>query len=121
MRRMSMTFFEIGIELFEVDEKAQPGGLHVQVDIRSHVPDIDQRQVLIDGRDSGQALGILGAAYLDGFAVNVDLARILVIDTGEDLDQRGLTGAVVANQSHHFGGIELEVDVVQRLDVAERL
>ena len=33
---------------------------------------------------------------------------------GQDLDQRGLARAVVADQRHHFAGVDVEFDVGQR-------
>ena len=40
---------------------------------------------------------------------------------GDALDERRLAGAVVADERHHLAGLDLEVDVGQRLDRAERL
>ena len=40
---------------------------------------------------------------------------------GEDLDQRALAGAVVADQGRHLTGLGLEVDLAEDLDVAEAL
>ncbi len=40
---------------------------------------------------------------------------------GEDLDQGGLAGPVVAQQAHDLVGADLEVDVVQRGHLAEGL
>src|SRR3546814_4604610 len=51
----------------------------------------------------------------------MDLARGGLIDSGENLDQRGLAGTVVADQGHDLPGMDLEIDVGQRRDGAEIL
>ena len=40
---------------------------------------------------------------------------------GDDLDQRGLAGAVVAHQAHGFARLDCEIDAAQGLDGAEML
>ena len=40
---------------------------------------------------------------------------------GQDLDQRRLAGAVVADQRHDLAGMDVEIDVGQRRDGAELL
>ena len=40
---------------------------------------------------------------------------------GDDLDQRGLAGAVVAHQAHDLAGLERQRNVVERMDGAEML
>ena len=43
------------------------------------------------------------------------------MDAGDDLDQRGLAGAVVAEQADHLAAPEAEVDVLQDAHAAEGL
>jgi len=43
------------------------------------------------------------------------------VHPGDDLDQRRLAGAVVAEQTDDLPGPQREVDVVEHLDAAERL
>ncbi len=40
---------------------------------------------------------------------------------GDRLDQRGLSGSVVAHQGDHFTGVDLKLDVGERLDGTEPL
>jgi hypothetical protein len=40
---------------------------------------------------------------------------------GNDLDQRRLAGAVIAHQSDDFAGLEIERDIVERMNGAEML
>src|SRR5918995_1215114 len=58
---------------------------------------------------------------VDLAAFPVELARIRLVVAGEDLDQRGLAGAVVAEQADDLVPSDVEVDVVERADAAERL
>jgi hypothetical protein len=43
------------------------------------------------------------------------------LDPGQDLHQRRLAGAVLADQRVHLAGLEVEVDARQRGDLAEAL
>ena len=54
-------------------------------------------------------------------AVDRDLARVGGLHAGDRLDQRRLAGAVVADEGDDLAGIELEVGVDERLDLAEAL
>ena len=42
------------------------------------------------------------------------VAGIALVGAGQDLDQRRLAGAVVAEQRHHLAGIEIDRRVVDR-------
>ena len=54
-------------------------------------------------------------------AVDQDLALGRLVDAGEDLDQRRLAGAVVAEEAMDLAGIDLDVDVAERDHRAEML
>ena len=58
---------------------------------------------------------------IDGAAVEADLAGIGGVDAGEDLDQRRLAGAVLAEQRMHLAAPDVEVDVVERQRAGEAL
>ena len=46
----------------------------------------------------------------------------LAVDAaGDDLDQRGFAGAVVAEERHHLAALDVEADAAQRLDRPEML
>ena len=46
-------------------------------------------------------------------------AGIALVGAGQDLDQRRLAGAVVAEQRHDLAGIEIDRGVVDGADAAE--
>ena len=46
-------------------------------------------------------------------------ARFGHIDAGDDLDQRALAAAIFAGQTVNFAASDLEIDIIQRLHVAE--
>ena len=60
-----------------------------------------------------------GLRKRDRLAVDQDLALAGLVHAGQDLDQRRLAGAIVAEQAMHLAGIDLDVDVLQRADRAE--
>ena len=43
------------------------------------------------------------------------------LDAGDDLDQRRLAGAVLADQAMHLAGLDVQVDLAQRMHAAEDL
>ena len=56
--------------------------------------------------------------HLDDLAVDDDLALVGVVEAVEDVHQRRLAGAVLAEQRVHLAAAEIEVDVVVRDDAA---
>ena len=76
-------------------------------------------ELLMNDRDA-RALGVLHARELHRRARQPDDAVVLDVHAGEDLHQRALAGAVLADQRMHFAGLQVEVDVDQRRDSAER-
>ena len=67
------------------------------------------------------AARLVDRAQLDRLAVEVDLPRVGLVVAAEDLDQRRLAGAVVAQQAEHLALVERQVDVAQRGHRAEAL
>ena len=62
-----------------------------------------------------------GLVEADRPAVEDDLALARRMEAGEDLHQRRLAGAVVADHAQHLALGEMEVDVIERGDRAEEL
>ena len=62
-----------------------------------------------------------GWGMVTGSPVDEDLALVGLVRAGEDLDQRGLAGAVLAEQAVHLAGADLEVDAVERSGAGELL
>src|ERR1700736_5237758 len=58
---------------------------------------------------------------MDLVAAEDVLAGVGDVDAGDRFDQRGLAGAVVADQAHSLARVDLEVDLGQGLHGAEAL
>src|SRR5581483_6952859 len=81
---------------------------------------VAEREILVDDLDT-EARRVLRAVHVHLPALEQHRAGIPRVDAGDALDERGLAGAVVADERHHLAGLDLEVDRVQRLHGAERL
>ena len=98
----------------------QPGVAHAQAHVLGHRHPFHQAQVLVD---EGHRLGAaVGAAPLRlRQAVDEDLARIGRVDAGQQLDQRGLAGAVFTQQGQDLAGMHVQRQRVHRLRAAKAL
>ena len=87
-----------------------------QADVLGDGHPVDQAEVLMDERDrqAPQRLRHVPAAIADG-------AFVQRIDAREDLDQRGLSGAVLAEKRDDLAGAHVHADVVESLRSAEEL
>ena len=72
-----------------------------------------------DGHAVGDGLG--GGGEDDGLAAQLDGSRGGALNTGEDLHEGGLAGAVLADESDHLALMDLEVDAPQGVGRAEGL
>ena len=50
-----------------------------------------------------------------------DVPLVGLVRAGQDLDQRGLAGAVLAEEAVHLAGADVEVDAVEGADTRELL
>jgi hypothetical protein len=98
----------------------QVGALAAEEDVVGDGEPGDQVQLLVDGRDA-QRHGRLGVAEGDRGAVPGDLALVGLVRAGQDLDQRRLAGAVLAEQAVHLTGADVEVHAVEGADARELL
>ena len=73
-----------------------------------------QQRFLIDRRNA-HPLGLGRAGDRDAVSVQPDLAAVGLMNAGDDLNQRRLAGAVLAEQSMDFTGIKRKRYVLQRL------
>src|SRR5690606_33427493 len=73
-----------------------------------------------DRRDA-EVLGVVRLVDLDALPFPLDVALIDGMHAGDRLDQRGLSGTVVADQGDHLTGVDLKLDVGERLDGTESL
>ena len=76
-----------------------------------------EREVLVDRLDAG-ALGLRRRLGQERLALEQHLSGRRLHAAGDDLDQRRLAGAVVAEKRHHFTLADREGDALQRFDGA---
>ena len=57
---------------------------------------------------------------MDRRAADEDLALRRAIDAGQHVDQRGLAAARFADDGHELAAIDLQIDAVQRGELARR-
>ena len=119
MRRRLSTCSEFGIHFRRIDH--QPlGGLAAEEKVRGDAPLIDQREVLVDGRNSEIGGGArVGKGNLA--AVEKNVAGVGLVCSGYHLDESRFAGAVVADKRHDLPACEREIDAAQCADVTERL
>ena len=92
----------------EGDAEDAAGELAAHEEVGDDVEVGAEREVLVDGLDAGGlGLALRGEAQLR--AVEDEAARARALLAGDDLDQRGLAGAVVAEERHHLAGGDGEV------------
>ena len=89
-------------------------------EVGDHVNVGAERQVLVHRLDTHR-LGVGGAGEVDFAPIENDFTGIGFQAAGDDLDQGGLAGAVVAQERHHLARVDLEAYVVQGRDRAEAL
>ena len=66
-------------------------------------------------------LRLLGVVEDRLLAVEQEPARVRPVDAREDLDERGLPRAVLADEAVHLAAEELNITVLERVDGAEAL
>ena len=80
----------------------------------------EEARLLVDDRDTERP-GVGGPVDLRRLAIQKDRPAVGLVDAGQDLDQRALAGAVLADQGVDLAGQEGERDVVERLGRREAL
>ena len=97
------------------------GGVVVtQHDVLGHGERGDEPEVLVHHSDAGVECRT-GRGELRVHPAQVDVSFVGPVQTGEDVGQRGLPGAVLAEECVHFTGACLEFDPVVRHDAREAL
>ncbi len=76
------------------------------------------RQLLMHHADAGVER-IAGGAESHLLPVDAHAAAEIRVHAGDDLHQRLLAGAVLADEAMDFAGAEREVDLAKRFDTAE--
>jgi hypothetical protein len=120
-------YAEIGDDLLSVgqhastiNEELPAGRLAAQEDIRGDVAAVDQSQILEDSRNT-QLTSMVGIDDPYHLAADQDFAVVWLIDAAEDFGKRRFAGAVVPDDRQDLRLANVEVDVLQRADVAEAL
>ena len=80
-----------------------------------------EQQQLLEDRGDAAALGVMRVREANDIAVQADGALVGLVEAGDDLDQRRLAGAVLAEQGMHLAGADIEADPVQRAHAGKRL
>src|SRR5262249_15488973 len=97
-----------------------PDLLASQVEVGDHVQVVAERQVLVDGGDP-QLGHVAWPGDVRGPALEAELAAIGEVDARDYFDQRRFAGAIVSDQRHDLAGVDLEIDLGERLHGAEAL
>src|SRR5262249_7371718 len=91
-----------------------------EADVISNGEISEEVTLLEDGDDAGGA-GVVGRAEGDEPAVEAYLAGVGCEDAGEDVEEGGLAGAVLADEGVDGAGTQDEGDAAQGHDAGERL
>src|SRR5271170_3856660 len=105
--------------LDEADEAARLD-LAPEKDVGADVEIVGEREVLIDGLDSGVPR-VHWACERDRSAVEQDFAIIRRVDAGDAFDQRRFACAVVAEEANDLAAADVEAHTIDRDKAAEDL
>ena len=103
-----------------VEQHAVPARLRREHDVLGDGHHRDQHEVLVHHPDPCVDR-VVRRAELDRLAVEQDLALVGPVEPVEDVHQRRLAGAVLAEEGVHLAAAQVEVDVVVREDAREAL
>ena len=98
-----------------IDELWKPGRYPLEQDVLCHGELRDQVVLLVDDADP-RLQRVARGPKTNGRPVDRDAAGVRLVNAGEDLDQRALAGAVLADQGLDLSAAQAERDVVQRHD-----
>ena len=111
-------FARVGAHRLPVDRTQASARRVPQEDVFRDREIVEEHGLLVNGGDAVLE-GLVGAGEMDGLAADADFAAIGLVDAGEDLHQRGLAGAVLADQRGDLSGIERQADIVERSHAGE--
>ena len=104
----------------EAERTDLPDRLHAEHEVPRDAHLRQDREVLVDGGDAAGE-GVARRGEDDRLAVDEHGALVGPLEAGEDLDQRRLAGAVVAEQADHLAGTDADRHVGERHHRAEEL
>jgi len=108
-----------GLPALAVDQLPAGGDLGVDGQVFHDGQVRENGQVLIDDLDA--ELRGLGRRDLgDHLVLEDDLAFVLCVDAGDDLDQRRFAAAVFTGQTHNLAGSDCKVHMVKGVNACER-
>lgn len=102
------------------DDEPGGGGFVAEEDVLGDRQALHQVEFLVDGGDA-EAHGGDGRLERDVFAAPGDPSVVGLVGAGEDLDEGGLAGAVLAEEAVDLAGLDVEVDAVEGADAGEGL
>src|SRR6202040_357918 len=94
--------------------------LRTEHDVFQHGERIDQHKMLMHHADTERD-GSAGAADVDGFSVNQDLAAIGLVKAKENAHKRRFAGAILADDASDRARRDAERNIAVRVDGAEAL
>ena len=106
LRQLAHTLF--GAALVEQDALAR---LDAEDDVLGHRHHRDEHEVLVHHPDPVLD-GVGRRVQDDGLALDADLAFVRLVEAVDDVHQRRLAGAVLAEEGVHLAPLDVEVDVV---------
>ena len=109
-----------GVDLVAAPHEAAVGELVAEVDVVGDREARDEVQLLVDRRDA-ELQRRLRAGEVHLLALPAHGALVGPVRPGQDLDEGGLAGAVLAQEAVHLAGADVEVDAVQRAYTGELL
>ena len=101
-----------------VDDARPARRRRAEEDVLRHRQVRDEVELLVDDADAERER-VARAVDRRRLAVEPDLAGVLAIRAAENLHQRRLAGAVLAEQHVHVAGVERQIDAVERDDARE--
>ena len=109
----------LGVQRAVADQET-PERLAAEHDVLGRRQTRNDREMLVRDRDSGRER-VRDRAEPDRCAVHDQFAHVVRDGAADDLDQRGLAGAVGADQPEHLAPMQIHVDIGERADAAETL
>ena len=109
-----------GPHLEPVDAPAKRQRHVAHEDVLGDAELVEHHGFLVDRRYAGGP-GVARSVAGERLAGDENLAFVRLVDAGEDLDQRRLARAVLADQRRHFARPQCETDIVQRAHAGKAL
>ncbi len=110
----------LDLRLGPAEVEAEPGLLHAEQHVLGHGLRGHEREVLVDHADPAGD-GVARRAERHGLPVEAQLSLVGLVEPGQDVHERGLAGAVLAEQRVDLARADVEIDVVVGEDAREGL